>query len=277
MIQTTQTGLSIGTGLALESINSTSVYDSERPIPTSIVKLTELNAFYVNIKTLVRNVIHSVSASEVHMLRPDDIIDFCRGEMQIIPTLTAIYPPIRVQYYVGGLGHIMDIPSIARTVRVPKTEKQMFVDLLVKRSVQTIASYDRDILQPRYLLNSSKDKALILTHVVLDLYAYTRFASLTLLESNTGKMKPATQFASKYYNIPPDVVKYIPFSFKSGLLLGDYSIFKPAPVKVKQQFIQACIDNKWNASTPDTKVLTGLNRSEYEIAHMYYKDIPNNI
>lgn len=274
LIQSTQTGLSIGTGLAIETLTHESPYDPNRPIPSTPMSMDKYSLLYVNINTLVRNVVQSVASMDLHRLDVDDIADFCRGEMQVITTLLERFPSITVHFYTSGFGTMWSTPVISRLLRQPSTDKQKFIDRLSGHAIRAILNADTSILRPRYLLPTRRNHAIILTHIITDLYVYKKYTSLTLLESNTGVMKQPSRFATKYLNVPPEILGFVPFTFATGAMLGDNVMFKPAPIKPKREFLAACTQFKWNAATPDAKVLTDLSSSQFELAHYFFKSIP---
>jgi len=264
----TSSGLSVPTGLALETIVDIPPFDASREVPKLSRPITYYDTFYVNALTLARNAIGSIPSAEQGSYSASDIADFCAGEIRVLQSIV----PIRVEVFLSK--YVKLAKAEAKVYRrEPSTPKQhQYVNLLnLVVSKMVVRS---DISQYQWLVPATQSKVMFLTHIVTDLYCYKHQADIVLLESNTGKVKTVSQFASKFHNVPPEVVPYIPFNLKTQLLVGDSNLIRPMAPKVRKEFFDAAVANKWTPNTTDKKVSSDLNGSQFKLAADFYSLIP---
>lgn len=233
--------LSIGTSLALESLLKPrqAPYDSSRVVPKQI-EASQYNAIWINLMTLVRNLIGSLPKTYQESVIPDEIIPALLFEVETIETIIKEdlgnqFKPI---FYFNDYKRLIQAMMLHKTVRfrLPNTPKQIhYHDILVKviqgvmkeRSGIYLTS---DIVKPE----QSTNKALIITHVPYDLTAYDKFNTLHLLESHTGKLKTRKDWSSKYYPVGELDISMIPFTRKLLLIFGDHVLIQPMDIKFRK-------------------------------------------
>lgn len=260
----TPSGLSIGTGLALETILDIPRFDPRRKIPQIARPITYYDTLYVNALTLVRNAISTISSAEKNIITASEIADFCAGEIRILESIV----PIRVEVFLSKYSKLAKTEAkIYR--REPSTPKQHQYVALLNLAVSKLLVRS-DIKQYQWLIPSTQNKVMFLTHIVTDLYCYKHQTDIALLESNTGTVKTVSQFASKYWNVPIKAVPYVPFNLRSQLLIGDSNVIKPMTIQVRLEFFKAATEFKWTANTTEKKVSDDLNGSQFKLAASFY-------
>ena len=263
-------GLSAATGLAIETIANIPRLDPDRTVPVMQHALTDYHVFYVNILTLIRNVISAYSADELRIASGRDIAYFCISELNILASIL----PIPVQPYFSRYTRLSN-PLLNPFLREHTTFRQKHIASLTGSAAQAMTIHEPNIKQYAWNIPGTQANGLILTHIIIDLYSYKGFNLFTLLESNTGVLKSQAMYSSKYYNIDAEYIPYIPFNLKTGLILGDTYIFKPMPSKVRKQYLAAAIDNRWNGATPSAKVKQDLKDAKYDLANFFYSQLPS--
>lgn len=263
-------GLSVSTGLAIETVVGIPRLDPNRSVPKMLYPISQYNAFYVNILTLIRNAISAYNADELPIVSGMDIAHFCSSEITILQSIL----PIPVQPYMSKYTHLANT-VLKPFLRERTTAKQRLVDSLTVKATKAMLVPGNTIKQYVWTATGAQDNVLMLTHIILDLYSYHTFNTLTLLESNTGAVKSPAMFSSKYYKVDAATVPYIPFNLKTGLILGDSSVFKPMPIKVREQYLNAAVANKWSAVTPDSKIARDLKDIKYDLADHFFSNLPS--
>ena len=267
-MRVTSTGFSVPTGLAIETIVDIPRLDSSREVPKPVKPIAYYDTFYVNILTLIRNAIHSVPTLEQPYISASDIADFCASELFILSDIL----PIKVVGYISTYKKLLSREA-KPFVREHSTPKQKVMSDLTNKSAMKMVK-NLPIEQYTWTLPSTHAKIMLLTHLVADLYSYKSQSDIALLESNTGTVKTVSQFSSKFYNIPKEVVPYIPFNLKSNLILGDNNIIKPMAGKVRKEFLAAALDKKWTPNTSEKRVYTDL-IGKYDLAYSFYSQLPD--
>ena len=266
MSKTTALGLSIGTGLAFETYFNQDLYDLNRPIPPPLVPLKEFKGIFINVTTLLRNLI---AGADEEAKDDHDLLDLCRGEIHILTTLLP-QPPV---FYHSRYSPLSNLPSTA--LRKPSTPKQLHQHRLMELTLKALKRYNRELQTLDWSLPAGIAKPnLIFTHVVADLYNLTKGNKSILLESNTGKTKDLTQFASKFYNVPNPIIPYIPFNPTIGSFLGDKVLIRPGPNGLRKQFFEEAYRQKWHSLTNIEKVFNGLKHKETAALLAYLKLLP---
>lgn len=236
---------SISTALALESVFGLS---PDRPEYHAEPPILKHQALWVNVRTLIRNIITSVPSSDHSSLYPDPLYDAITSEMQIIRAAvdSASVNRCKVTYYYqthASLTRKYDY----RFLKLPKTEKQKFVAGLESVLLERVRQGDLGVVVSDLDLPDNQTDALIITHQPIDLLSRYRFKRLTLLESHTGKLKVHTQWSSKLTG--GSELARIPFNHVTLQLFGDGGMFQTFPSKEKKQFIEMAELNQWTPTT----------------------------
>lgn len=213
-------GVNIGTGLMLESIIPTTDVriDENRLIPNK-VKLSDYSIYYININSLLANVISSYDVNTTALLLDNDkdvielIIDRVISEMTTIDNLL----DINIIYYNMLYGpyvrkQLLKDPKInTKAFKLKKSIEGLTKKLLTSKEVKIV---ELDVFLP------SKKKALISTSNTIDLLNANKL-ELDLLEFHTGVLKQRNKFYTKInikVEIPFEEVLLFALGDKKGLI-----------------------------------------------------------
>lgn len=263
--------LSIGTSLAFESVFEPRLpaYDPSRVIP-QMVDLSKYNAIWINITTLIRNIIGALPKTSAHQVTPDDIKDAIIYEMQLLSemTNTASSGNCKCLFYHHTYRRLLNNPLTTKFIkfRLPNTTLQIAYDNTVNKTMLLLErdkSLDITTTDSELSPDNSNDKALIFTHVPYDLVNYSDFRKLDLIESHTGKLKTRREWYSKYYPIVGSDMSILPFTRKLLLIMGDHILIKPIDIRFRKLIMDIAIARKWTPLTTPAKIRmdldTGIN------------------
>lgn len=252
--------VSIATSLALESIfvGTQPAYDPNRPIPQA-VDISKYTAFYVNLNTLFRNIVGSVSGADAAaMLLPSDICEILQAETELISSLVFEYTAGKTKcvFYANAHSSLLQAHPYA-TLRVIKTEKKIVYASLMKQCVDKFISTNKEasnikrfdrLIQPDLMTS-----ALILTHYAYDLLSHRSFLKLDLIESHTGVLKTISQWHTKFVN-GKSLIR-IPFNECFIQIFGDSETFAEFPQKSKELVLELAERYKWTSVTTQPRLI----------------------
>ena len=250
--------ISIGTALSLESIalGSNPVYDKERVIPNH-VDIFKYDELWINISTLYRNILGSVSAAAQMTIVPEDLLITLEFETDLIKEIISklSHEKVNVVYYYCNYKGL-DKKHPNAKLREETTPKQIKY------------THDRDIIIKEYLRRQKKTnevmefelslkpsvpkKILIITHEAYDLLSSTNFTSMELLESHTGKLKDKSQWWTKLSNSKE--LMRMPFNICTMQVFGDSQRFHPMNSKVREQVISIANERQWTPVTTKARM-----------------------
>ena len=258
-----ETGLSIGTHLAMETFfsnNMLDVFDPDR----EFVKVDPNNYNYhvFNIYTLVRNIINSVTDNKIkeEILLHSDFIPTLKKELKIITSLygscsckpVLFYPNYDKIYKRYNKGKDSGITVVYK-------EHMMIKSILEKLDArETIHSCNDG---KGYKIPGFEDKKaniVITTNIPVDLFNFK--GRVDLLESHTGKIKTPSMFNSKYHSIGQANLSHLPFVEELVYLLGDGTIVLPCKISVRKIVYDISKEFNWTPKTTREKVVSNLKR-----------------
>jgi hypothetical protein len=253
--------LSIGTSLAFESLfdGRQAAYDPERKLPPRI-KIDDYSYMLINVATLIRNIVTSITGDEVYSLNSNAILLALKEE---INTIIDIFSnegqnKLKLYFYVREYKFVKRLSSSKLVVfREAHTEKQKILEgqlYSTERDLKKIPDLDFIHYVGSELHKSVSKNALILTNVAYDLLSYNKFDTLNLLESHTGLLKTRKDFYTKFIDGKKLELSNIPFTRKLLAVFGDSIIYKQMPMFVRKQIIELAHARKWTAVTTETKV-----------------------
>lgn len=257
--------LSIGTSLAFESVFDPQLapYDPAREIPVR-VDLTQYNAIWINIATLIRNIIAALPKESQASVTAVDIKDAVFYETDMLAQLaTNKSPGCKCVFYLNNYTGLFGNVTLAAyiKIRTPNTALQIAYDRLI-RDVLKVIKKDRhiDVIEfTKDLKPSAEDnKALIFTHVPYDLVSYSAFNKLHLIESHTGKLKTRKEWSSKYYAMVGTSMVILPFTRKLLMIFGDHVMFKPLDIRFRRLILDTAVKRKWTPLTTESKIRADL-------------------
>lgn len=262
--------LSIGTSLALETLFMTRqpVYDPER-IPPPMVDTSKYEEFWINLSTLFRNMIGSISTQAFTMESDENFVDTLLSEIEVIEDLCRSEGHGMIQ----PVFYFMDYEKLKKTLpkelrwRENKTANQQAVAFkhdkvmkILRKKTDLIPEFDSEIRPQR------RTRSLILTHQSFDLLSYRNFDSLSLLESHTGKVKERNTWYTKYYPVGDNDLSHLPFLRKLFLVFGDKNLVQPSDLKLRRLIVEIAERRKWTGLTTEARVMQEL---ELEIKEPY--------
>ena len=256
--------LSIGTALALESIFAPmqQPYDPNRSIPQQ-VNLSDYQEFWINLSTLFRNLIGSIPAADMLRVTAGDCSTVLLHEMSVIDELVKNTNSFtKMQFYLcehNGLDKHFPLAQI----RIPTTNKQKHYvklhDDTLKKVFKNYNGIPQSLKTTNYKVEpDSRVKALILTHVALDLIRYMKFDTLHLIESHTGLLKKRNLWYTKYYQ--GKNLTMMPFNHGLLQFYGDNEVFHPFKLSARETILKLAKEKHWTPMTTNDKIIMDIQR-----------------
>lgn len=265
---TSSFGISIGTGLSLESLFKPTHprYDEQRPIPEK-VKLENYNVFAVNLMSIARNIVDScsqISNDFLEVLKCKEFEDTICEEVNIIEglmfgmnTKLMVYLP-DYDYISNSLnkGKIDTFTKVAaKNLQIYRTLSKMQFSKLGVKLIRGNKLYK--------LPFRASDKILMYTTYSSDLL---NPYNIKLLESHTGVVVDKENFNKRYKKLGDKPFNMLPFDEVLLYLLGDTvtSMLCTHGEKVRKLIYKKATEKNW---TPKTSILTivGELKKEKEI------------
>lgn len=259
--------LSIGTALAFESLfeGTLPVYDEGRLIPERI-DTSKYDEFHINMATLIRNILGSVSTGVRDRITIDEIAVTLIEEVAFIDDLvkTATNSKLKVVFYWNQYRDLQKKYPNAK-IRVPTTipqiEYEQHQEAVLKHMLSLSEGFQSEgitvktvELEPEPIKSSSR--ALIITHCAFDLLAAGRFAKLDLLESHTGVLKTRALWYTKLQD--GKKLPNIPFNDCTLQIFGDSQTFHPMPIAERRAVVEIAEQFHWNALTTKDRLRLGF-------------------
>ena len=253
--ETSSFPVAIGTGLALESMFDPVIdpYDPDREIPNKI-ELKDYKYHIWNIYTIIRNLLHSVDEKDKISLITDK--NFTKELNQEIDTLVNLYnnTDLTVVIFIPDYDKVMD--SFNKH-KVSEFTKPM-VELLAVRDY--LKNYTPDglinTITGGFNIPRMEGNILLTTHLTVDLL--NQHNKITLLESNSGKVKSKYEWYTKYHPIGKRDLDTIPMVEEVLYILGDHNMVIPAPLTTRLELYQVAIDRRWTSKTTREKIVADL-------------------
>ena len=253
--ETSSFPVAIGTGLALESMFDPVIdpYDPDREIPNKI-ELKDYKYHIWNIYTIIRNLLHSVDEKDKISLITDK--NFTKELNQEIDTLINLYnnTDLTVVIFIPDYDKVMD--SFNKH-KVSEFTKPM-VELLAVRDY--LKNYTPDglinTITGGFNIPRMEGNILLTTDLTVDLL--NQHSKITLLESNTGKVKSKYEWYTKYHPIGKRDLDTIPMVEEVLYILGDHNMVIPAPLTTRLELYQVAIDRRWTSKTTREKIVADL-------------------
>nr|DAX15765.1 MAG TPA: hypothetical protein [Caudoviricetes sp.] len=264
---TTSFGVSIGTGLLLESMFDPIVerYDPDRPIPAR-VEMKKYPYWLINVYTLIRNILHCLNE------RIDESnIDKNTFANAVMKTLKEEIMIIR------GLVSSVDLHPDWLQLWVPKYETLIkkfnvgkdITDLkYVTKNIEAFKLYGPLVKEIDYItkvepsgdykFSSVFKEALITTSFPLDLLQSNY---LTLLESHTGILKDNHLWYTKYHPMGKADLSRLPMSDIVLYLMGDGYLVKSSSITVRRELLSIAESKNWSYRTTKDKIIANFKES----------------
>ena len=253
-----QMPLSIATSLALEGAFG---IHPDRP-PESPAPILKYSHIWINVRTLVRNILGALEKDFYERFEPHYIHVAIHQEMRQIETniISATDGNCQLVFYLPDYFQLKRVIPGA-TERVASTEKQAFQEMLERICTGTTMDETQgvDVRSVKIPFEAPTHRALILTHMPLDLLSRYGFAQLDLLESHTGAIKPPAQWYTKLTggrDLPP-----LPFNKFTLKLFGDgNNLIAAQHFKVKRAVLEVAVLDNWSALTTMDKIRQSIRK-----------------
>lgn len=223
----------------------------------------------INYRTLIRNIVGSVSSQAADSFTPEILITLIAEEMSLIQEVVASTTRnnLKVLYYSAGYGSgtLKYLPYA--NLKSPKTtiqlkERQLENDVLAGLTHLRRLNNSSILLPPNALSNLSSDVpqfnqplevskgVLYLTHLPLDIIK-TPKGRKALLESHTGKVKNEQDMISKLRGKPT----HVPFDIMTIQMFGDTGMtLDPHHSKLRKELCEIGERCGWNATTTESRI-----------------------
>jgi len=246
----TALGISIGTGLALETIFDVEIFDKDRKIPDK-QNPEDYPTHIYNIYTLYRNVISSIKYKNKDELAKDRyvqeqlindmylLIELYKG---VNVKLIFYYPDYRLAYrkYNKGKDNKVYVPFVTYSFMQEQIKKLKFPGEVYSGNV----------------LPKLNGKTLLLSHFTVDLINSSQ--GLYLLESHTGKIKSRIAFSSKLHPAGKRDLSVMPLTPETLYIFGDKSLVKPKPIIDRRTIYEMAVIKKWSPNSSQSKIRSDI-------------------
>ena len=250
--------LSIGSGLALESIFEPIIdrYDNDKEIHK--IKLDKYKYHIINVYTIIRNILGAVE----HIKKKDTLLYSSKLPETVINELEVIK-----NLYIGTKTEpIFIMPDYKIPIANLNYKKEShswygyleIIDRLVKRPLLNNKIVH---IETNYKLPRITENVLITSHIQIDYLNVKNVPNLDILQSHTGELVPTKDFNSKYHPIGAKTMEVFPFIEELYFFLGDNTLIKPLKVSTRYQLHELAVANKWNFRTTREKVLNDIKKN----------------
>ena len=239
--------ISVGTAIAIEKIIEGGVG-------------REFDNIYFNLKTLFRNFHDSIkdtSKMDMKVVKSEFL-----KELETIVAITQdvidgnLSPVIYYMSYSSAMRNMkyakFKKPSTKNQLAYVAAEKEVLTWLFKQKFASTIAKLDSSI-------NGGNIRALILTHLPIDLLSDLSFRNLVLVESYTGELKDKLKWGTKLTN--PEKYGHLPFCALTIQVVGDGSnLFTSGGRKFTDTLMEIAEKNNWHQATKLMKIRYDLGK-----------------
>lgn len=259
----TSFGLSIGTGLMLESaLEPTEArHDDKREIPV-VINLNDYTKHYYNIFTLARNIVNAIADKRIKdgLMNNTNLMDAVMEEVEIIASLYQEVKCVPILF-------IPDYTKLYKAMNVGKEVKLDSKDYLLQQYVlsnlkKKVYDVSMEVVHNTYLLKPDTSAVLITTHVPVDLLNFNKIPNLKLLESHTGKLKDKHMWFSKLHPIGKNPLNVFPFVEELVYILGDKNVSQPMKLTLRRILHTYATERKWSTFTSRLVVMQDIKRNK---------------
>jgi hypothetical protein len=256
-----QIPVSIGSSLALEG-----AFGILEDNPNNNPIINQVDVLYVNLRTLIRNLVGAIDAEAMNNVFPEDLAYALINEMTIIEGAVHRFSAGRVNtqiYLCNYQGVPKKFPYAI--LKAASTEKQKLAALREENTiVELLSVLERTptvkILETDIDLASDNRRVLMMSSYAIDLLQRYKFNSLTLLESHTGAAKPPALWHTKLSN--GKELSNIPFDRMTIQFFGDNSnLFTAFPIKYRRVMLDIAQKNRWNALTTKDYIISSVKKA----------------
>lgn len=241
--------VSIGTSLAIETLFGL----NENVTPTNPLPFTQYRSIYVNLRTLIRNLVGAVRKELKTEWSNQRIYQEVYEELINLPDILDQQSHGKLDLYL----YFLDYRSIERkypnailkpqkslsSIKSESLEQYVFARLNQEEKERRVSIFHGDMSFP---IDKSA-QSLVMTHLPADLLEFTTGTNLDLLESHTGTIKPPRQWYTKLNNGKElDRIAFNPLTIQ---IFGDGKTFVGLPIKQRKLVLEFAKENRWNQMT----------------------------
>lgn len=236
--------LSIGTALAFESLLEGN-------------RLGDYDVVLVNIRTLIRNYYGSIKNKMAPYIDPQVAASIIIEEMNSIREQCGRVP---VEFYSSNYIDLQRVLPGAE-VKHPKTDKQYVAMQQEQATIMSIGEQNflylhSDETQFKF---RHTGRALMFSHLPVDLFLRYDFSTLTLLESYTAKYKTRDEWYTKLTN--GKELKRMPFNKFTLAMFGDNSVqISPQSIRLRRTLLAMSEVYGWTTITSMEKIKSDLDK-----------------
>lgn len=265
--------ISVGSSVPIESILGSSGFLSFTPL----YKKHNIDALWINVSTLVRNIINAYAGDKKALLdynppingkvrfrftptnKHRKLANALIDEMDIIQE--AIGDKLRVVFYCSRYEQFALYYPHAKLrygVDSKPTELQLATAQTILTASELAAIDDKRITEYKNKITTREEGiACMLSHYRYDLLSQDNFRGLFLIESYTGKLRSRTEFGEK---LADGNLTNMPFNDATIQIFGDGEWFKSQDNKTKQAVLLVAKERRWDSMTTKEKMRTDLKR-----------------
>lgn len=252
--------VSIGTSLALESLMNIHPDTHHR---TNRPPIHSFQMFWVNVKTVLRNLFNSVHTDHRFAVAPehwtlaliDELAfykDYCKNEGN----------GITLHLYTSNydIEHLYPMAKLRRDSTARQQHLTAVTEDIVNHLVRDPVLKDQFPIQvfKNRIQSNLYLKTLMLTHYAYDLINPYQFSSLALIESHAGGIKPQAKFNTKYYNGKD--LNFLPFREDLLQIFGDQTLFSPLHANIRKEIIEQAKLDRWTPVSTKDKIKHSINK-----------------
>lgn len=253
--------VSIGTSLCLEYLINKHPEIVHKPANRKPV--TNYKHFFINLRTVFRNLYQAVSNDHRDSIMPTDYFEPFIQELEfLLDWAKNEGEGIRVFFYAVEFRGMKALYPDAK-LRNPNTQKQLRYKQVEEAVISVLfenSNYRErfDPISYRSTLNQAPfENTIILTHYAVDLLSKYKFRKLDLIESHTGKIKTDKEFNSKYLN--GNQLYMMPFNIGLMQVFGDKETFAPLNISIKKEVLRLADQYNWTPITSKDKIKSNIN------------------
>ncbi len=249
-------GMSIGTGMALETIfDVTDRCDPEREVDK--IDIEDYDYHIYSIHTLVRNVINSLPRPNKG-IEEKDLLNMLIDDINL---LVGYYSDVSTEVLIveNDYEKISKPFNKGKDIKLNKTQVE-FIEL--NQWVKDNSLIKSKLLDVNVIKGESvpRDKELLVTtSFLLDVDIY---GSFDLLESHTGSVKKKHELSKKYHSIGKSDLSILPYTKTLHQILGDKTYVIPLKISIRKEVYEIAVDKKWNVRTTESRVRETLKRNK---------------
>jgi hypothetical protein len=254
--------LSIASSLMVESLAG--VHPDLPPPPHPPIQ--DYQAIWINLRTVFRNLYNAVDRGEQQGMHHSSLAEAIFQEMEVlVEAIQSLQSTVQVFFYVNNYPELVKRYPHAQ-FRTDNTPLQKHYAAIMVSTLELVMAQAKKVMKsPPFFFHgdlqaSQPMKTLLVTHYAWDLTSAKTLGDVDLIETHTGKIKPPSQWYTKYYQGKD----YPMIPFRRGFLpvFGDDTLFKPFPKASREAIVSIAQKYDWSNVTSTDRLRLGLDQLE---------------